>query len=174
MSNVKNESNQEEWDSSSKREDILEELHHKLPKDKDNPFPDDIKWTRETINMIPNQYEELKSISIKLINEINNVGIKYDQGKPRVSLLSSIALLEVAKVATFGANKYQDHNWRKAFKWSRLLDAALRHILAYNGGNRIDEESGLSHLNHAAWNLLALIEFENTNNGEDDLWSTPQ
>lgn len=61
--------------------------------------------------------------------ESNNVAVKFDSGKPRPSLLSPIALLEVAKVATMGAQKYSDHNWRKGMKWSRLLDAANRHVL---------------------------------------------
>lgn len=97
-------------------------------------------------------------------------GKKFDQGKPRISLLSSDAIVEVAKVATMGAQKYDDHNWRKGMKWSRLLDAAERHLLKYNKGERVDEESGLSHLAHVAWNLMALIEYEINNVGEDDLF----
>jgi hypothetical protein len=97
-------------------------------------------------------------------------GKKFDQGKPRVSLLSSDAILEVAKVATMGAQKYDDHNWRKGMKWSRLMDAAERHLLSYNKGDRIDNESSLSHLAHVAWNILALIEYEKNNVGEDDLF----
>jgi hypothetical protein len=97
-------------------------------------------------------------------------GKKFDQGKPRLSLVSSDGIEEVAKVATFGALKYDDHNWRNGFKWSRVLDAAMRHLNKYNRGERIDSESGLSHLAHAAWNLLALIEFEKHNIGEDDLF----
>lgn len=97
-------------------------------------------------------------------------GKKFDEGKPRVSLLSSDAILEVAKVATMGASKYDDHNWRGGMKWSRLLDAAERHLLKYNKGDRIDEESKLSHLAHVAWNLMALLEYEINGVGEDDLF----
>jgi hypothetical protein len=97
-------------------------------------------------------------------------GKKFDAGKPRASLIVSKALLEVAKVGTFGAEKYGDHNFRKGMKWSRLADAGLRHLFAYLSGERIDSESGLSHLAHVAWNILALLEFELENVGEDDLW----
>jgi hypothetical protein len=97
-------------------------------------------------------------------------GKKYDSGKPRVSLLSSDAILEIAKVATMGAAKYSDHNWRGGMKWSRLMDAAERHLLDYNRGNRVDKESHLSHLAHVAWNIMALLEYEINNSGEDDLW----
>jgi hypothetical protein len=97
-------------------------------------------------------------------------GTKFDQGKPRISLLSSDAIIEVAKVATMGAEKYDDHNWRKGMKWSRLMDAAERHLLKYNKGDRIDDESNLSHLTHVAWNIMALIDYEINNIGEDDLF----
>jgi hypothetical protein len=97
-------------------------------------------------------------------------GKKYDSGKARVSLLSSDAIIEVAKVATMGAKKYDDNNWRGGMKWSRLMDAAERHLLAYNKGDRIDEESGLSHLAHVAWNIMALLDYEVNKVGEDDLW----
>jgi hypothetical protein len=97
-------------------------------------------------------------------------GRKYDTGKPRVSLLSSDAILEIAKVATMGAAKYDDNNWRGGMKWSRLMDAAERHLLDYNKGNRVDPESHLSHLAHVAWNIMALLEYEVNKAGEDDLW----
>lgn len=116
----------------------------------------------------------LNSTSIPSLNiQDSKVGVKFDTGKPRVSLLSSKALLEVSKVATMGADKYGDYNYLGGMKWSRLLDASLRHILAFNGGERTDEESGLSHLAHAAWNILALIEYEKNNLGEDNLYKLP-
>jgi hypothetical protein len=87
-----------------------------------------------------------------------------------MSLLSSDALLELAKVMTYGETKYSSHNWRKGFKWSRIMDAALRHLTAYNSGERIDPETGITHLAHSMANLMMLIEFEKHSVGEDDLW----
>ena len=97
-------------------------------------------------------------------------GKKFDAGKPQVSLLSSIALIELAKVMSYGSSKYEPQNWRKGFKWSRIMDAAMRHLLAYNGGERIDPETELTHLAHCMANLMMLVEFEKTNCGEDDLF----
>lgn len=97
-------------------------------------------------------------------------GVKHDAGKARVSLVVSRAILEVAKVGTFGAEKYGDHNFRKGLKWSRLADAGLRHFFSYLCGERIDPESGLSHMAHVAWNVLTMLEFEIEGAGEDDLW----
>ena len=40
-------------------------------------------------------------------------GIKYDGEKPMMHLLPPKAINEVAKVLTFGAQKYDEENWRK-------------------------------------------------------------
>lgn len=99
-------------------------------------------------------------------------GIKFDSGKPRMSLLPSKPLWMMAEVMTVGEKKYSAQNWRRGFKWSRLLDAAHRHLNQYNESkdNRIDKETSLNHLAHAAINLVFLMEHEYYNLGEDDLW----
>jgi hypothetical protein len=67
-----------------------------------------------------------------------------------MSLLDSSWLLGVARVMTFGAKKYAEHNWKKGISVSRLLDAAARHQAAFNDGENLDPESGESHLYHAS------------------------
>lgn len=114
---------------------------------------------------------ELKKITtqVRLPNlEGFQEAIKHDQGKLPMSLLPTIALQEVSKVLDFGAKKYDAHNWRKGFVWSRLTDATLRHLLAWKEGEDLDPESGISHLAHAACNLMFLLEFEKTGKGKDD------
>ena len=101
-------------------------------------------------------------------------GTKFDNGKPRMGLLPSGPLREIAAVLSFGASKYNDHNWRGGFKWSRLVDASLRHLTAWNEGQDKDEESGLSHLAHAACCLLFLLEHEAKKLGEDDRYKEPK
>jgi uncharacterized protein YjbI with pentapeptide repeats len=76
-------------------------------------------------------------------------GVKHDQGKPDFTYLSTELLTEVAKVREFGAKKYARDNWKKGFKFTRSLAAALRHIFAFLGGEDKDPESGLLHLAHA-------------------------
>jgi hypothetical protein len=98
-------------------------------------------------------------------------GNKFDEGKPRVSLIiMSKALLEVAKVGTYGSGKYGDHNFRNGMDWSRIADADLRHLFKFLDGERKDHETNLSHLAHHAWNALALLEYELNNVGNDDLF----
>lgn len=95
-------------------------------------------------------------------------GKKFDSGKPPMSLLSGIAKRKIARVLDFGRQKYDAHNWRKGMAWSRLLDAAERHLDAYNMGEDLDPESGLSHLAHAACCLMFLLEYEDTHTELDD------
>ncbi len=101
-------------------------------------------------------------------------GVKHDQEKPKVELLSSIALIEIAKVMTFGAKKYSSHNWRGGIHWSRVLGAALRHLLAFMGGESKDPETGLSHLAHAGCCIMFLLEYEVTHKELDDRYANPK
>ena len=87
-------------------------------------------------------------------------GMKFDTGKPRAGLCIKgfqNALNEVSKVTTFGTKKYAPNNWQFVKNANeRYSDALFRHLL--EDGN--DPESGLKHLAHAAWNLLAILELE--------------
>lgn len=60
-----------------------------------------------------------------------------------------MALEAEARVLMFGDSKYGRDNWRKGLHYTRLLDAALRHIIAFADGEDLDPETGESHLAHA-------------------------
>lgn len=85
---------------------------------------------------------------------------KADDGKPPLAILfdTSKALGEVARVMAYGAAKYDRKNWAKCDDPERYISATLRHIAAYQGGEKIDPESGMSHLAHAVCSLLFLEE----------------
>jgi hypothetical protein len=87
-------------------------------------------------------------------------GRKDDGGKLRVDLLPIGALQEVAKVLTFGADKYGANNWQNVSPRSRYYGAALRHLWARARGGVTDPESGLPHLAHAACCILFLLSAE--------------
>lgn len=88
-------------------------------------------------------------------------GVKYDDEKPRMHLLPPKATIEVAKVLTFGAQKYDEQNWRKLENLqNRYTSGALRHIFAHMDGEKLDPESGISHLAHALCCLLFKLEIE--------------
>lgn len=90
-------------------------------------------------------------------------GSKVDAGKPRMDLVLggfASALIEVAKVGTFGANKYTDDGWKEVPKGKgRYSDAMLRHYAYEKNGELYDDESGLLHASHLAWNALARLHF---------------
>ena len=92
-------------------------------------------------------------------------GVKQDQGKIMAQLLGdfSRALMGVAEVGTFGAHKYTRGGWQTVpDAYQRYYDALWRHLLQANQEDR-DAESGLTHLEHAAWNILAVIELKKRN-----------
>ena len=95
-------------------------------------------------------------------------GIKHDSNKPPWSLLPFDGLEEVVKVLGYGATKYDAHNWRNGFKYSRLSDAALRHLTSFIRGEDKDPETNLSHLAHAVCCLLFLLEHTQKGYGTDD------
>lgn len=84
-------------------------------------------------------------------------GLKFDTNKPRMDLLDFDALEGLAKVLTFGAQKYAAHNWRGGISYSRLTAAMLRHLAAIQRGEDIDPESGLPHVDHlgCCWMFLS-------------------
>lgn len=97
-----------------------------------------------------------------------NVGLKFDDKKPRYDLISPVALEELAKVLTLGAEKYQPYNWAKGIVYSRILGAILRHVFAYLRGESKDPETGLSHIAHAMCNCMFLLHYEKLRPEFDD------
>lgn len=95
-------------------------------------------------------------------------GIKHDSEKTRMDLLSTTWIKGVSDVLTFGAKKYNAHNWRKGIVQSRLIGAALRHIFAFNSGENNDPETGLLHLYHASCCLMFASELHFTRPDLDD------
>lgn len=88
-------------------------------------------------------------------------GIKYDSQKPDWTLFPFSAAEQVVRVLEFGAKKYTRDNWQKVpDAGQRYLAAALRHLIARQGGEVNDAESGLPHLAHAGCCVLFALWFE--------------
>lgn len=116
--------------------------------------------------------------------------LRYNQGKPPLSLIPTAFLLaingtsflqgptrlieDVAHVLGFGAKKYSPNNWRKGGSWLSVLDCALRHIMKYNRGETHDDESGIHHLAHAGCNIAFLLEFISEKTSVDDRYITKE
>ena len=103
------------------------------------------------------------------------LAIKHDAGKVRYELLPPGPLKEVAKVFTFGAQKYADRNWEKGMPWSKCFGAAQRHLWDFWDGKDINEEDfGLHHLAHAIAELFFVLEYVSTHPELDDRPRNPQ
>jgi len=91
--------------------------------------------------------------------------VKQDQGKLRYDLMPFDALDEVAKVLTYGINKYPkpEENWRinsTEQDIKRYKAAMLRHLSEDMQGRKFDTESGLAHTAHIATNALFILALE--------------
>jgi hypothetical protein len=95
-------------------------------------------------------------------------GIKYDEGKPKLSLIPLEGLVPEAQALTYGMNKYGKNNYKLGMEWSRVLDAALRHLNAFAAGENLDKESKIHHLGHCKANLSMLLYYIEHGLGKDD------
>lgn len=96
-------------------------------------------------------------------------GARFSSGKNRFDLVPPWSMDQIAQVYTYGTRKYDDDNWWKGLRWKRdVLGCIFRHVWKWVRGEKWDDESGLHHLAHAAWNCIALMEYERNNVGIDD------
>ena len=89
-------------------------------------------------------------------NDVDNV--RYD-------LITPIGMRRLAETYHEGAVKYGDGNWLRGMEASNLVNHCLAHIFKYVN----HQEPDVDHLAHAAWNLFALMEFEETRDDMQDL-----
>ncbi len=94
--------------------------------------------------------------------------VKYDAGKPMYSLIPPLPLRELAKLYTFGSEKYAAYNWAKGFTYSRCVDALMRHLNLWQEGENLDEESQVHHMAAVAFYAFAILHFHFTKTGTDD------
>lgn len=90
-------------------------------------------------------------------------GLKYDTGKAPifrgVVAYFPRAVTHVAAVSSFGADKYAWGNWKHVDDGiTRYTDAMVRHLTQEAAGEVMDDDSGLMHAAHCAWNALARLE----------------
>lgn len=103
--------------------------------------------------------------------------IKHDGGKDKLSYLLELpAFDELVKVLMMGEEKYEKWNFRQTgFDYSRLTDAALRHLRAFQRGEATNVETlpngserRVHHLACAAVNIIFLLNQELEGYGNDD------
>lgn len=93
-------------------------------------------------------------------------GVKYDSNKRQWWFMWQFLpeLEQVVDILDYGNKKYpadDGSNWRKVDNAkNRYTSAAMRHWSAWLGGEKVDAETGKSHLAHMITNLLFLMWFE--------------
>ena len=84
------------------------------------------------------------------------LGDRFNEGKPRWSLVPQSALIPMVRVLEFGAKKYGDYNWVKGLSVRETCESLKRHLDAFMEGEDDDPESKLSHIGHIQCNALFL------------------
>jgi hypothetical protein len=94
--------------------------------------------------------------------DLHAPGAKDDSEKVDLSIILECfprALWEVGRVADYGARKYSRGGCLQVKDASQRYEAAdMRHKLKRYQGEATDDESGMLHLAHEAWNALIKLE----------------
>lgn len=86
----------------------------------------------------------------------------FKDGKLRWDLLPLEEIEDIVRVYTAGSKKYGDNTWQNLPNGlARYKAAMLRHLVEYEKGNAIDEETGCKHLAQVAWNAIAMLWISN-------------
>ncbi len=81
---------------------------------------------------------------------------KADAGKLMMELIPSSAYMSLARVLTYGAQKYGPNNWQ-GVEPDRYIGALLRHLVLFlDEPEGADAESGLLHIEHVLCNAMFL------------------
>ena len=117
-----------------------------------------------------------KLIETKEMEKKENDSKKNDRldNKLRWELLPLEDLEDIVRVYTAGANKYGANKWQNLPDGYQRYKAALfRHLVEYEKGNWLDNETNCIHLAQVAWNAIAMLHIakQNMKNNENTLCS---
>lgn len=84
---------------------------------------------------------------------------RYNEGKPELSYLldAPLAMKGLASRFSLGAKKYSRDNWKLGLPTNQVIDSLLRHLIAYQNGELVDEDGG-EHVDAIVWNAVVLSE----------------
>jgi hypothetical protein len=86
--------------------------------------------------------------------EITDKSDRFNQGKPKWSLVHYESLIPMIRVLEFGARKYAPENWKKGLDLKEILESVQRHLGDLMDGEEIDPESGVSHMGYIQCNAM--------------------
>lgn len=92
----------------------------------------------------------------------------FSTGKLGIDQIPDFVLAELGLVYSYGEIKYGRDNWMSGTEYREFIGSAKRHFAYWCLGQDEDAESGINHLTHAIWNLIALRYFQKSGAGTDD------
>ena len=116
-----------------------------------------------------NTRNDKESISYKLVEQCKPKDMEQENktearkndrldDKLRWELLPLEDVEDIVRVYTAGAKKYGPDQWQNLPDGIRRYKAALlRHLVEFDKGNEIDEETGCRHLAQVCWNAIAML-----------------
>lgn len=112
---------------------------------------------RET-NM-PLQGHRFEMFRQEEVRSVSSTGAEKGVKRARHSLIPGVALEMVAEHYAAGAEKYEKHNWRKGYEWTKSIDSLTRHLHAFGEGQNLDPETKTPHMAAVAFHALTLLTF---------------
>lgn len=131
-----------------------------------------LEWGREIIPSLPSDpivllewqgkgEPKLPDDAEAITANAQDTGVKHDSGKDRFDLIDAEFERAIARVLTFGAKEYGDHNFKKVKDpYDRYYAALRRHLNDWRRGEKTDPKTGESHLAHVICNALFLMHFD--------------
>lgn len=99
---------------------------------------------------------------------MDNKAIRYNQGKPRWSLVDHESLEPLVRVLEFGETKYGRWNWKKGLDKTEILESLYRHLIKLMAGQELDEETKLHHIGHIMSNAMFYSYFDRLEKKKDN------
>lgn len=157
------------------QKEFMDKLNSNVAEDYEKGFSNIDK--NATIENKIGDYDERESVVYNKLKgeeglKTEEVGLRYNTGKRRWSLVDFEALEEMVKVLEFGAEKYDDHNWKKGMSVNEVSESLMRHMFAFLNGEDDDKESGFTHLGHVQCNAMFLSYIMKHKNQFDDRFNS--
>lgn len=92
---------------------------------------------------------------------------RFNEGKPKWSLVHYESLVPMIRVLEYGCLKYAPFNWMKPMDTTEILESMQRHLAALFDGEINDIESGISHMGHLQANAMFYNYHINKKNNND-------
>lgn len=125
----------------------------------DTSFADAMEtWAQTAVNVSP-LYVTSNGISSEP-EKAPTGSLRFNTGKPQTNEINPEFILDMGRVLAKSREKYPRANWALGNSYSVPYDSLMRHLLAWQSGEKNDIESGYSHLAHAALNLMMLHYYE--------------